>query len=48
MRSQTVNINADVYWYYILITLHVLYNFLAQRWPPIVPESAMHKELKLC
>jgi len=29
------------------ITLHVLSNLLAQKWPPVVLDSALYAELKL-
>jgi len=31
-----------------LITPHVLNNLLAQKWPPMMSESAVYAELKLC
>jgi len=31
-----------------LITLNVLNNLLAPKWPPMVSESAVYPELKLC
>jgi len=31
-----------------LITLHVLNNLLAQKWPPMAPESAVYAEEILC
>jgi len=30
-----------------LITLHVLSNLLAQKWPPMVSDSALYAELNL-
>jgi len=31
-----------------LINLHVLNNLLAQKWPPMLSESEVYAELKLC
>jgi len=32
----------------ILIILQVISNLLAQRWPPVLSERAVYKELELC
>ena len=31
-----------------LITLHVINNLLAQKWPPMLSERAVYTELELC
>jgi len=32
----------------ILISLQVINNLLAQRWPPVLSERTVYKELELC
>jgi len=32
----------------IVIIVQVIYNLSAQRWPPVLSERAVYKELELC
>ena len=49
MRSQTDS-QQEIQMYYTitLITVHVINNLLAQRWPIMLSERAVYAELVLC